>query len=62
NYNGISVKSNSTEELADKLAFLLSNPKERVESGIKGRKRIQDKFSSVMIIDKTLQIYHDVVR
>ncbi|EOC7676520.1 hypothetical protein, partial [Klebsiella pneumoniae] len=25
-------------------------------------KRIQDKFSSVMIIDKTLQIYHDVVR
>ncbi|HFG1019150.1 TPA: hypothetical protein ACGE06_005403, partial [Klebsiella pneumoniae] len=27
-----------------------------------GRKRIQDKFSSVMIIDKTLQIYHDVVR
>ncbi|MDX6872778.1 hypothetical protein AL482_025490 [Klebsiella pneumoniae] len=40
----------------------LSNPKARVEMGIKGRKRIQDKFSSVMIIDKTLQIYHDVVR
>ncbi|HEL6346401.1 TPA: glycosyltransferase family 1 protein, partial [Klebsiella pneumoniae] len=52
----------SPEELADKLAFLLSNPKARVEMGIKGRKRIQDKFSSVMIIDKTLQIYHDVVR
>ncbi len=56
------LKSNSPEELADKLAFLLSNPKARVEMGIKGRKRIQDKFSSVMIIDKTLQIYHDVVR
>lgn len=62
NDNGIIVKSNSPEELADKLAFLLSNPKARVEMGIKGRKRIQDKFSSVMIIDKTLQIYHDVVR
>ncbi|HCD2057841.1 TPA: glycosyltransferase family 1 protein, partial [Klebsiella pneumoniae] len=53
--------SNSPEELADKLAFLLSNPKARVEMGIKGRKRIQDKFSSGMIISKTLKTYHDVV-
>ncbi|MFS7653994.1 glycosyltransferase [Klebsiella pneumoniae] len=36
NDNGIIVKSNSPEELADKLAFLLSNPKARVEMGIKG--------------------------
>ncbi len=55
NDNGIIVKSNSPEELADKLAFLLSNPKARVEMGIKGRKRIQDKFSSGMIISKTLK-------
>ncbi|EMC2648930.1 TPA: glycosyltransferase family 4 protein, partial [Klebsiella pneumoniae] len=61
NDNGIIVKSNSPEELADKLAFLLSNPKARVEMGIKGRKRIQDKFSSGMIISKTLKTYHDVV-
>ncbi|HBW3697880.1 TPA: glycosyltransferase family 4 protein, partial [Klebsiella pneumoniae] len=33
NDNGIIVKSNSPEELADKLAFLLSNPKARVEMG-----------------------------
>ncbi|MHA2869180.1 hypothetical protein ACXR3Q_28360, partial [Klebsiella pneumoniae] len=33
----------------------------RVEMGIKGRKRIQDKFSSGMIISKTLKTYHDVV-
>ncbi|MCE4136380.1 hypothetical protein, partial [Klebsiella pneumoniae] len=39
----------------------LSNPKARVEMGIKGRKRIQDKFSSGMIISKTLKTYHDVV-
>ncbi|EIV3103048.1 glycosyltransferase family 1 protein, partial [Klebsiella pneumoniae subsp. pneumoniae] len=38
-----------------------SNPKARVEMGIKGRKRIQDKFSSGMIISKTLKTYHDVV-
>ncbi|MCJ4641656.1 glycosyltransferase family 4 protein [Klebsiella pneumoniae subsp. pneumoniae] len=36
-------------------------PKARVEMGIKGRKRIQDKFSSGMIISKTLKTYHDVV-
>ncbi len=39
----------------------LRNPKARVEMGIKGRKRIQDKFSSGMIISKTLKTYHDVV-
>ncbi|HHJ4501887.1 TPA: glycosyltransferase, partial [Raoultella ornithinolytica] len=52
---------NSVHELADKLGFLLDNPEARVEMGIKGRKRVQDKFSSVMIINKTLKTYHDVV-
>lgn len=55
------LKAIHPEELVDKLAFLLSNPKARVEMGIKGRKRIQDKFSSGMIISKTLKTYHDVV-
>ncbi|VUC77930.1 glycosyl transferase [Raoultella terrigena] len=61
NDNGLIVKSNSVHELADKLGFLLDNPEARVEMGIKGRKRVQDKFSSVMIINKTLKTYHDVV-
>jgi glycosyltransferase involved in cell wall biosynthesis len=56
------VKSNSPQELADKLEFLLANPKARVEMGIKGRQRVQDKFSSGMIISKTLKTYHDVVQ
>ena len=30
--------------------------------GIKGRQRVQDKFSSSMIISKTLKTYHDVVQ
>ncbi|EPT9136123.1 glycosyltransferase family 4 protein [Klebsiella michiganensis] len=62
NDNGIIVKSNSPQELADKLEFLLANPKARVEMGIKGRQRVQDKFSSGMIISKTLKTYHDVVQ
>ncbi|MGO0300206.1 glycosyltransferase family 1 protein, partial [Escherichia coli] len=49
------------EELAEKLGFLLDNPETRVAMGINGRKRIQDKFSSVMIINKTLKTYRDVV-
>ncbi|HDS8277172.1 TPA: glycosyltransferase family 4 protein [Klebsiella aerogenes] len=61
NDNGIIVKSNTPEELADKLGFLLTNPKIRVEMGIKGRQRVQEKFSSRMIISKTLKAYHDVV-
>ncbi|EPR4164327.1 glycosyltransferase family 4 protein [Escherichia coli] len=61
NYNGLIVKSKSVEELAEKLGFLLDNPETRVAMGINGRKRIQDKFSSVMIINKTLKTYRDVV-
>ncbi|MGJ8298658.1 hypothetical protein, partial [Klebsiella pneumoniae] len=34
---------------------------QQVGSITKGRKRIQDKFSSGMIISKTLKTYHDVV-
>ena len=61
NDNGLIVKSKSVEELAEKLGFLLDNPETRVAMGINGRKRIQDKFSSVMIINKTLKTYRDVV-
>ena len=57
NDNGLIVKSKSVEELAEKLGFLLDNPETRVAMGINGRKRIQDKFSSVMIINKTLKTY-----
>ena len=61
NDNGLIVKSKSVEELAEKLGFLLDNPETRVAMGINGRNRIQDKFSSVMIINKTLKTYRDVV-
>ncbi|MEQ6872288.1 hypothetical protein ABN188_23895, partial [Klebsiella pneumoniae] len=57
----ILISESAWEEMTCLFAPSLSNPKARVEMGIKGRKRIQDKFSSGMIISKTLKTYHDVV-
>lgn len=62
NDNGLIVKSNSIDELTEKLEYLLSNPDERIRMGIRGRKRVIDKFSSKLVIHNTLKTYHDVVR
>lgn len=61
NVNGVIVKSRSVEELAEKLSFLLNNPEIRITMGINGRIRILDKFSSSVIVNKTLKMYHDII-
>ena len=61
NVNGLIVKSRSVEELAEKLSFLLNNPEIRITMGINGRIRILDKFSSSVIVNKTLKMYHDII-
>lgn len=58
--NGVIIKSNTIHELAERLEFLLKNHIVRVNMGINGHKRVQNKFSNKHIIDKTLQIYNDI--
>ncbi|EHW3558733.1 glycosyltransferase family 4 protein [Salmonella enterica] len=61
NYNGLIVKSNSAQELAVELEYLLKNPLIRLEMGANGRKRVKELFSSILVINKTLQIYKDTI-
>ncbi|HCL5073594.1 TPA: glycosyltransferase family 4 protein [Salmonella enterica] len=61
NYNGLIVKSNSAQELAVELEYLLKNPQIRLEMGVNGRKRVKELFSSILVINKTLQIYKDTI-
>ncbi|WP_241612395.1 glycosyltransferase, partial [Salmonella enterica] len=61
NYNGLIVKSNSAQELAVELEYLLKNPQIRLEMGANGRKRVKELFSSILVINKTLQIYKDTI-
>ncbi|EBT0728587.1 glycosyltransferase family 4 protein, partial [Salmonella enterica] len=42
NYNGLIVKSNSAQELAVELEYLLKNPQIRLEMGMNGRKRVKE--------------------
>lgn len=61
NYNGLIVKSNSAQELAVELEYLLKNPQIRLEMGMNGRKRVKELFFSILVINKTLQIYKDTI-
>ena len=44
-YNGYIVKKNKPAELADKIEFLINNPKLRIEMGQNGLKRYKEKYT-----------------
>ncbi|TZF76923.1 glycosyltransferase family 1 protein, partial [Salmonella enterica subsp. enterica serovar Typhimurium] len=43
------------------LEYLLKNPQIRLEMWANGRKRVKELFSSILVINKTLQIYKDPI-
>jgi glycosyltransferase involved in cell wall biosynthesis len=45
NLNGLLVPKNNTEALADKIEYLINHPALRVEMGINGRKRFEERYS-----------------
>ncbi|EBW6364082.1 glycosyltransferase family 1 protein [Salmonella enterica subsp. enterica serovar Oranienburg] len=57
NHNGLIVRSNTVQELAEKMEYLLKRPQLRAEMGLNGRKRVMEQFSSDIIINKTLMLY-----
>lgn len=62
NENGFIINSNSVDELATKLEVLFNNPEKRITMGMKGRKRVQEKFSSNLVIANTLRVYNDLLK
>lgn len=55
--NGLIIGSNTVTEMAEKMEYLLANPELRSKMGMRGRQRVLEKFSSNLIIDKTLCVY-----
>ena len=60
--DGFSFLSKSVIDLRDKLAYLLSKPKEVEEIGVLAKKRIQDEFSWDSIAEKTIELYKSILR
>ncbi|WP_261108074.1 glycosyltransferase family 4 protein [Serratia liquefaciens] len=56
-YSGSLVHKGDISLLEQKLEKLLLNPETRAEMGIRGRKLVEDRFSSSLIIDSTLKLY-----
>ena len=58
--NGLIIKSNTVNEMADKLEYLLLNPSLRKNMGLSGREIVLKQFSSKLVINKTLCIYKKI--
>lgn len=60
-YTGSLVEKRNIALLAEKLEHLLTSPSKRVEMGVRGRKRIENKFASSLVIDDTLKLYQRAI-
>jgi len=54
---GILVKPKSSEDLANKIIYMIRNEKIRQKMGLNGRKRVERKFSKESMIMKTEALY-----
>ena len=59
---GFIVKLKNARQLAEKIIFLLDNPKEAKLMGEKGKKRIKKYFSISKMIKAILQLYKDQIK
>mgnify|MGYP002396626567 CR=1 FL=1 len=56
------VETGDVEELANKLIWLIENPKLRKEMGTKGRKRMVEQHDFENRIDKLIELYNHLLR
>jgi len=59
---GIVLKNNSIEEMAEKIDYLLSNKKLRIEMGKKSRKYVIDNYRWEEVVKKTEDLYKQVLK
>jgi glycosyltransferase involved in cell wall biosynthesis len=58
--NGILVPPRDTDELAERLEWLLRHPEKRDEFGIKGRKKVEREFDIATEVRKLEQVFADL--
>lgn len=57
-YNGFLVPKGNVNLFSQKLGRLIMDPLERDKMGRNARKRVEDKYSSTVVIQKTVEIYN----
>lgn len=60
-HNGYTVAPGNIIELASRLEYLITHDVERKDMGRKARDYIESRYSSNIIIDKTLKVYNDML-
>jgi colanic acid/amylovoran biosynthesis glycosyltransferase len=60
-HTGFLVNEKDSNDLANKLEFLIQNPKVRKTFGRNGRKQIKDNFNTNLLNDNLIKIYEDVL-
>jgi len=60
--NGFLVPPKSVRLLADRMLYLLENPKEAMEMGLKGRKTVERSFSLDDRVRRLIQIFEETIR
>jgi len=59
--NGILVEPKNSEELADKIQYLLQNPEVRTSMGKRGRQKVLESFSLKQVIKETFACYEKLL-
>lgn len=60
NNTGFLIKVSDSEDLADKIEFLLENPEKAIDMGIKGQERIKKYFSIDGMVEKYVVAYNNL--
>ena len=60
NVSGLLVPVGNAEMLADRLQWLINNPKERIKMGKKGRLFAEQNFSINKIVEHHIEIYKNL--
>jgi len=61
-HNGFLVQPRNPEEIAEKILWLIDNPKEANRMGVNGRKIVEEKFNIDKRTDKIIQLYEDLIK
>jgi len=61
-HNGFLVQPRNSTEIAEKILFLIDNPKEARRMGINGTKIVEEKFNIDRRINKIIQLYEELIK
>ena len=62
NETGCLIQPFSSEELAEKINYLLDNPDIRIYMGLKGQKRIHNHFNKDKMVNSHIEIYKELLK